>query len=116
MFYVISKALAICALSTNGNLALSSSWDTPTPIGDQTRMIESLILGMPSESMVDLPLGLLTNNLRSLIQQCSRNIWHFLRPQGKPLPERNSFKSSTFPQCHFLSSLTVKRHWIWQTA
>src|SRR5579864_6826400 len=99
MFYVISKALAICALSINDNLAPSSLSDTPTPIGDRTRMTEYLILDTPSKSMVDLSLGLLTNNPRSLIQQCNRNIWHFPMPQGKPSPERNSFKSSTFLQC-----------------
>src|SRR5271170_2733421 len=108
MFYVISKALAICASSTNGNLAPSSLLDTPMPIGDQTRMTEYLTLGTPSKSMVDLPLGLLTNNLRFPIQQCNQNIWRFPTPQGKPSPEHNSFKNSTFPQCQFLSSLTAK--------
>src|SRR5579859_4229829 len=98
MFYVISKALAICALSTNDNLAQSLLWDTPTPIGDQTRMTEYLTLGTPSKSMVDLPLGLLTSNQPSPILQCNRNTWHFQTPQGKQSPERNSFKSSTFPQ------------------
>src|SRR5271154_3032749 len=113
MFYVISKALATCALSTNGNPAQSTFWDTLMLIGAPTRMIEYLILDTPFKFTVDLPHGPLTNNLQSPIRQCNRNIWHFLMPQGKPSPERNSFKSSIFPQCPFLSSLTVKRRWIW---
>ena len=45
MFYAISKALAICALSTNGNLATSLLWDTLMPIGAQMRTTEYPTLG-----------------------------------------------------------------------